>query len=72
MVLMVIQGPYRLNGINNERAIRIIAGSEKIYLDGVQLKRGENNDYIIDYSNAEITFTPRRIITSVSRISVDF
>ncbi len=66
------QGPYRLNGINNERAIIIIAGSEKIYLDGVQLKRGENNDYIIDYSNAEITFTPKRLITSVSRISVDF
>lgn len=66
------QGPYRLNGINNERAIIIIAGSEKIYIDGVQLKRGENNDYIIDYSNAEITFTPKRLITSASRISVDF
>jgi len=66
------QGPYRLYGINNERAIIIIAGSERIYLDGDQLKRGENNDYIIDYSNSEITFTPKRLITSVSRISVDF
>ncbi|MFA5805719.1 MAG: hypothetical protein WC879_13865 [Melioribacteraceae bacterium] len=66
------QGPYRLYGINNERAIIIIAGSERIYLDGEQLKRGENNDYIIDYSNSEITFTPKRLITSVSRISVDF
>jgi len=66
------QGPYRVSGINNERAIIIIAGSESIYLDGVQLKRGENNDYIIDYSNAEITFTPKRLITSASRISIDF
>ncbi len=66
------QGPYRLFGINNERAIIIIAGSEKVYFDGELLKRGENNDYIIDYSNSEITFTPRRLITSASRISVDF
>ncbi|MEG8947453.1 hypothetical protein [Rosettibacter firmus] len=66
------QGPYRLYGINNERAIIIIAGSEKVYLNGELMKRGENNDYIIDYSNAEITFTPRRIITSFTRISIDF
>jgi hypothetical protein len=66
------QGPYRLYGVNNEKTIIIIAGSEKIYLDGELLKRGENNDYIIDYSFAEITFTPKRLITSASRISVDF
>jgi hypothetical protein len=66
------QGPYRLFGINNEREIIIIAGSEKVYLDGELLKRGENNDYVIDYSNSEIVFTPKRLITSVSRISIDF
>lgn len=66
------QGPYRLSGINNERAIIIIAGSERIYIDGELMKRGENNDYIIDYSNATIIFTPKRLITSVSRISIDF
>lgn len=66
------QGPYRLSGINNERAIIIIAGSEKVYLDGELLKRGDNNDYVIDYSNAQITFTPKRLITSASRISIDF
>lgn len=67
-----VQGPYRLNGINNERDIIIIAGTEKVFLDGVELKRGENNDYTIEYSNATITFTPIRLITSASRISVDF
>ncbi len=66
------QGPYRLSGINNEREIIIIAGSERVYIDGEQMKRGENNDYIIDYSNSEITFTARRLITSATRISVDF
>lgn len=66
------QGPYRLFGVNNERAIIIIAGSERVYLDGEILTRGENNDYTIDYSNAEVTFTPKRLITSASRISIDF
>lgn len=67
-----VQGPYRLSGINNERDIIVIAGTEKVFLDGVELKRGENNDYTIEYSNASITFTPNKLITSASRISVDF
>lgn len=67
-----VQGPYRLNGENGERDIIIIAGSEKVFLDGEELKRGEGNDYTIDYSNAQVTFTPNRLITSASRLSFDF
>jgi hypothetical protein len=67
-----VQGPYSLYGSNNESDITIIAGSERIYLNGELLKRGEQNDYTIDYSIAQITFTTNRLITSASRVIVEF
>jgi hypothetical protein len=67
-----VQGPYRLTGKNNERAIIIIAGSEKVYVDGVLMLRGDNNDYSIEYGSAEVTFSTRRLITGASRIVIDF
>lgn len=70
--LDAVQGPYRLTGRNNERQIIIIAGTERVYVNGELQTRGETNDYTIDYSNGEVTFTPKRLITSASRITVDF
>ena len=67
-----VQGPYQLYGKNNENNIVIIAGTEKVYIDGNIMVRGEANDYAIDYSSAQITFSSKRLITSVSRIVVDF
>lgn len=67
-----VQGPYRLSGQNNERDIIIIAGSEKVFVNGEEMKRGERNDFTIDYSNSQIIFTPQRLITSASRIAIDF
>ncbi|MFI5264255.1 MAG: hypothetical protein ACHQM6_07050, partial [Candidatus Kapaibacterium sp.] len=70
--LDAVQGPYRLQGKNGAQDIIVIAGTEHVYIDGVQLIRGELNDYVIDYGIAEIRFTNKRIITSASRITVDF
>jgi len=66
------QGPYRLRGANDELFIIVIAGTEKVYLDGELLERGQQNDYTIDYNAGEITFMPRRILTAYSRIIVEF
>ena len=67
-----VQGPYRLSGKNNERSIIVISGTERVYINGELQTRGETNDYTIDYSIAEVTFTPRKLITSASRITIDF
>ncbi len=66
------QGPYKLVGQNGELSILIVSGSETVYVNGLALKRGENNDYIIDYNAGEIRFNPTFPITADMRIIVEY
>ncbi len=66
------QGPYKLKGSNDALYVLVISGSERVYVNGVQLQRGENNDYIIDYNAGEITFTTIFPINSDMRITVEY
>lgn len=66
------QGPYKLRGNNGELYVLVISGSERVFVNGILLTRGENKDYIIDYNAGEVIFTSLFPITSEMRINVEY
>ena len=66
------QGPYKLIGPNGELFVLIISGSERVYVNGLLLERGENKDYVIDYNAGELRFNPTFPITANMRITVEY
>lgn len=66
------QGPYKLRGSNDELYVLVIAGSERVFVNGILLERGENKQYVIDYNAGEIRFTALYPINSEMRIAVEY
>jgi len=64
-----IQGPYYLPGRTSSQ-VTVLAGTDRLYLDGSLLKRGE--DYFIDYNEGAVTFSNKLIITEDSYIIADY
>ena len=66
------QGPYKLIGPNGELLVLVVSGSENVFVNGILLKRGENEDYVIDYNAGEIKFNPTYPINANMRIRVEY
>lgn len=66
------QGPYYLGAGSGASNLFIVAGSERVTLDGQAMTRGADRDYVIDYLTGTLTFTYRRLVTAESMIVVEF
>ncbi|MEQ9266407.1 MAG: hypothetical protein RLN81_14350 [Balneolaceae bacterium] len=67
-----VQGPYRLTGRDGDEFVIILAGTERVYINGERVQRGEENDYIIDYGLGELSFTNSLLIKDETRIIVEY
>jgi len=65
-------GPYYLQDIGGREGATVMSGSERVYIDGILQKRGSDNDYTIDYDAGAIEFAPSKVISSQTRITVDY
>ena len=66
------QGPYQLTNNEGGKEIVIISGTEKVWVNGKKLIRGSNYDYTIDYSTAQVIFTPKILIKNDTDILFEY
>ncbi|MCX7836258.1 MAG: hypothetical protein N2450_09375 [bacterium] len=66
------QGPYLLTDGEQNLPTPIVPGSERVFIDGVEQTRGQTENYTIDYSTGEITFTPKTPIRQDARIIIEY
>lgn len=66
------QGPYLLADGSGATGVGVVAGSERVWLDGRELVRGRDRDYVIDYAAGEIEFTERVHVVGENEITVDY
>lgn len=67
-----VQGPYELLPARRFNSVIVLPGTERVWLDGRELRRGSENEYTIDYNRGTITFTERVTITADSEIVIDY
>ncbi len=65
-------GPFLLDVPGNDTYVYILSGSEKVYLNGRLLQRGEDKDYVIDYGTAELRLNPKLAVNVYDVLTVDF
>ena len=67
-----VQGPYELLPARRFNGVIVLPGTERVWLDGRELRRGAENDYTIDYNRGTLTFTERVTVTADSEIVIDY
>ncbi|MBN1504586.1 MAG: hypothetical protein JW952_05970 [Candidatus Eisenbacteria bacterium] len=65
------QGPYQLL-TDSGAACVVMAGTERVWLDGVKLRRGEGADYWMDYGTGRLYFTNAHPMRAESRVRVEY
>jgi hypothetical protein len=67
------QGPYALAPPDTAGSVGgVVPGSERVWLDGAALRRGESEDYLIDYAGGTLAFTGKHPVTAYSEITVEY
>ncbi len=65
------QGPYQLLSDAGSACV-VLAGTERVWLDGLKLRRGEGADYWMEYGTGKLYFTNSSAIHAESRIRVEY